>query len=103
MQTIKKFSGSTVSAAKNTTYSFTDVSDGQIHKAIQGTDYVSAKGFLVAMSRYANGNGLLVNRYVHPDGSAVEFQLVPNPAVTVETAPEATESVETAEDSPEAF
>lgn len=102
MQTIKKFSGSTVSAAKNSTYSFTDVSDGQIHKAVQGTDYVSAKGFLVAMSRYANGNGLLVNRYVHPDGSAVEFQLIANPAVPVtETTPETAEVA--AEDSPEAF
>ena len=89
MQTIKKFSGSTVAPAKNATYSFADVSDGEIRKAVLGTDYKSAKGFLVAMSRYANSNGLTVNRYVHPDGAAVEFQLVPNDSPDVDTTSEA--------------
>jgi hypothetical protein len=95
MQTIKKFSGSTVAPTKNATYSFSDAVDGQIRKAVLGTDYKSAKGFLVAMSRYANSNGLTVNRYVHPDGSAVEFQLIQNSTTDIET--EATADVEASE------
>jgi len=76
MQTVKKFSGSTIAPAKKATFDFTSVNDGNIYKAVQGTDYVTHKGFLVALTRYANSNDFSVNRYVAPEGASVEFQLV---------------------------
>lgn len=80
MNTVKSFSG-TVNAPKSTSkFDFVPVSDGKIYQATRGTDYVAPKGFLVALTRYANKNGFTVNRYAAPDGSTVEFQLTANPS-----------------------
>lgn len=82
MQTIKNFSGE-VSKPATKGFNFSLVSDGKIYKAVQGTDYVSSKGFIVALSRYANSNGFKADRYVATDGTSVEFRFTTVP-VTLE-------------------
>lgn len=95
MQTVKKFSGSTIAPKKSSTFDFTNVSDGNIYKAVQGADYTTHKGFLVALTRYANGNDFAVNRYVAPEGAYVEFQLVAK--TTAEVVAEDSASTDSAE------